>query len=338
MAEKPVRMAEGVYMLTIPFPPGWSPPDAMAATLCYLVRQRSGWLMVDCGFGHETSFDSLCGQLDGLGIPMGDIRYLFITHYHPDHFGMAGRVMAASGATLIMHRRDWDLVQLAMQALNGQAEDELRGWTRLLGVQSSEMDSYRQVMDFGARLFPTGIEPGLVIEGDDESIGDMGRLRAILTPGHSPGHICLYDQDRGLLFSGDHVLVEITSHIAPGMGGEDQLGEYLKALERVRGLDVKLVLPAHEEPFTHLSRRVDEILHHHQVRLQQVLVAVGGRPVTVREAAAKVEWIGVGAWDHMNGTDRLLAILETMAHLRLLQQRGVVTSTESDGMWLFRAS
>lgn len=334
---EPSKIAEGVYLLTIPFPQGWFPPDSPQATLCYLVKQRNGWLMIDAGLNHRTCFDSLCRQLAELEIPLQDIRWLVVTHYHPDHFGLAGRITAASGAALVMHQRDWSMVQMAVGAANNWSEDELAGWARTLGIQTSELDGYRQVVDFGTRLFPSGVEPSLLLTGDDEPIGDTRHLRAILTPGHSPGHICVYDDTRKIIFSGDHVLLEITTHISPSfVGNDDQLGEYLQSLKKIRGLDVHLVLPAHERPFAQLGRRVDELLQHHEMRLDQVLASVRHRALSVREVASQVEWIR-GLWDQMNGTDRLLAIMETLAHLRLLQERGDVTSVDREGTVVYRA-
>jgi len=336
-AQGPSRIAEGVYLLAIPFPQGWFAAESPMATLCYLVRQRNGWLMVDAGMNHQAGFGSLCRQLGALGIPLKDIRWLVVTHFHPDHLGLAARIAAASGAALVMHQRDWRVVQLAVGTVRNWSEGELAGWVRSLGVENSELDGYRQVVDSGSRLFPSDVAPDVLLAGSDEPVGDTGHLRAILTPGHSPGHICLYDDARKMVFSGDHVLVEITTHIAPGItGDDDQLGEYLRSLRRIGGLDVDLVLPAHERPFAHLGQRVDQLLAHHEKRLDQVLASVRGGASSVREVASQVEWV-VGLWDSMSGTDRLLAMLETLAHLRLLQGRGEVTSGDSGGVTLYRA-
>lgn len=337
ITDSPSNIAEGVYLLTAPFPEGWFPPGSPVATLCYLVRQNSGWLMIDAGLNHRDCFNSLCRQLAVLGIPLNDIRWLVVTHFHPDHFGLAGRITAASGATLVMHQRDWNMVQMVAGAAKSWSEDELAGWARSLGIQTSELDGYRQVVDFGTRLFPPGVEPGLLLAGDDEPVGDTGHLRAILTPGHSPGHICVYDDARKIIFTGDHVLLEITSHISPSFAsGDDQLGEYLQSLKRMKGLDARLVLPAHERPFARLGRRVDELLRHHEKRLDQVLASVGHRALTVREVASQVEWV-VGLWDQMNGMDRLLAIMETLAHLRLLEERGDLTTVDREGIVVYTA-
>jgi glyoxylase-like metal-dependent hydrolase (beta-lactamase superfamily II) len=181
-----------------------------------------------------------------------------------------------------------------------------------------------------------GLEVDTLLQGEESPIGDSGHLRAILTPGHSPGHICIYDEKNRVLFSGDHVLVEITPHISPShLTSRDQLRQYLTALRKIQYLDVSLVLPAHERPFDHLSRRVDEILEHHGKRLDEVLEALFGHMLSPWDIAHRVEW-AVGKWDQMDATNRVLAVRETVAHLQLLEQRGQVSPVEQDGVNLYR--
>lgn len=330
------QLVPGVYMLEVPFPPGWFPPDAPPATLCYLVKMPEGWLMVDCGFNHDYSFDSLCQQLASLRISLKDIRLLLVTHFHPDHFGLAGRIKAATNAKVIMHREDWNMVRFMVQSTEAWSKEQVLQWATSIGVPSSELGGYENLMTFGRMLFPAGLEPDTLIDGAEGPLGEMGFLRTILTPGHTPGHICLYDERNKVLFSGDHVLVGITTHIMPSyLGSENQLGQYLSSLRRVRELDVKMVLPAHERPFDHLDRRVDELLEHHRQRLGQVLVAVGSCPSSPWMIASQVEWVG-GAWGQMDAMNRMLAIQETLAHLHLLQHEGRVTVVQESGLSLYR--
>jgi len=335
MKEKPTQLAPGVYMLEVPFPPGWLPPDAPAGTLCYLVEEEEGWLMVDSGFNDDTCFDALCQQLAALGTSLKDIRWLVLTHFHPDHFGLAGRIKAAADCRVVMHRKDWNMAEYIMKSPQEWTTERVLDWARSLGVTPSELEGYQQMVTFGKTLFPREVEPDIVLEGEEESLGDRGRLRAILTPGHTPGHVCVYDERNRLLFSGDHVFIGITTHIAPSyLTDDNQLSQYLAALQKVRRLDVELVLPAHERPFANLSRRVDELLEHHEQRLEQVLGAVRDHPSSPWEIASKVEWT-VGLWEEMDAMNRLLAIQETLAHLQLLQERGRVAIVEQGGSSLY---
>jgi hypothetical protein len=93
---------------------------------------------------------------------------------------------------------------------------------------------------------------------------------------------------------------------------------------------VKLVLPAHERPFAHFSQRVDEILAHHDHRLAEVVTAISDRVVTPWDIAREVEW-NVGDWASMDATNRVLAVRETLAHLQLLEHRGIIVQVERDG-------
>lgn len=324
-------------MLEITFPLGWFPPDAPEATLCYLVRQREGWLLIDGGLKHRSCLNHLRRQLAALDIPPRGIKWLLITHFHPDHIGLASEIKVMSDAQIILHRLDWEVLQLIVKAAGGLSRETFNRWVTSLGVPPSEMDGYDRVLEFGIALFPADLEPDILLDGDEQPVGDTG-LRAILTPGHTPGHVCVYDAANRLLFSGDHVLMGITSHITPGiLSDDDQLGRYLESLKKLQSLDVQMVLPAHENPFAGLSERANQLLEHHERRLQQVLAPIRHGALSARDIASRVEWV-VGLWEQMDGINRLLAIQETLAHLRLLQERGAVIATEREGVNLYRAT
>jgi len=336
MKEMPQQVAPGIYMLKVPFTLGLRSQGHESVTLCYLVREDKGWVMVDSGYNDKGSFDVLCSQLASLGISLKDIRWLLITHYHPDHSGLANRVRTASGARVVIHQDDWNILRNIVGSSEEWNIHGLVPWVRSLGVPSSELEIFQQTAMFGRDLFPRGLEVDLLLQGEENPIGESGRLRAILTPGHSPGHVCIYDEENKVLFSGDHVLVKITPHISPShLTSYDQLGQYLNALRKVQHLDVKLVLPAHERPFTHLSQRVDELLQHHSHRLDEVAAALSDHILSPWEIACQVGW-DVGEWEQMDGTNRVLAVRETVAHLQLLEQRGRVAMVEREGVNLYR--
>jgi glyoxylase-like metal-dependent hydrolase (beta-lactamase superfamily II) len=331
MEERPHKVAPGTYLIEVPFVLGLKSKDKESVTLCYLIEEEAGWLMIDSGYNDGSSFDHLCRQLDFLNTSLKQIRWLLLTHYHPDHSGLANRIKAVSGAEVIMHQDDWSILQATVGSSEVWNIHGMIPWARSLGVPDSELEGFFEIASLGRDFFPRGLEPDIILRGETNPVGDSGRLRAILTPGHTPGHICVYDQENSIFFSGDHVLVEITPHISPShMTSQDQLKQYLEALRKVRPLDVKLVLPAHERPFTHFRQRVDEILAHHDHRLSEVVAAISDRVVTPWEIAREVEW-NVGEWAEMDATNRVLAVRETLAHLQLLEHRGAVVQVERNG-------
>jgi len=335
MKEVPIEMLQGIYKLEVPFLPGVGEGN-LSSTLCYLVRDGDGWLMVDCGFNEEHAFNAFRQQLDVLGIPVKDIRWLFVTHYHPDHSGLAARIKAVSGARVIIHQDDWNVLKATVSSVEIWNIHGLVEWAKPFGVPPPDLATFQERAAFGRAFFPRGLEPDIILQGKENMVGEEGRLRAILTPGHTPGHICLYDEQNRVLFSGDHVLVGITPHISPShLTSYNQLGQYLDALRKVQCLDVDLVLPAHERPFDYLARRVDEILEHHRNRLDEMVVALSGCPLNPWDLAMRVHW-DVGTWDQMDAINRMLAMRETLAHLELLESRGQVAMVARGGLNLYK--
>ena len=321
-------------MLEVPFPPGFIAPDAMGGkTQCYLVVE-DGWTLIDSSFDEDTCFDSLCQQLAAIGVSVKDIRRMLVTHFHPDHFGLANRLHAVSNAEVVMHRKDWDMVRFIVESANTGALKTVLGWAETLGVPCSEAEDLDEILAYSRLLFTADMEPDILLDGEDEPVGS-GHLRAILTPGHTPGHICLYDERKKLLFSGDHVLAKITTHIAPSfLTDEDLLSQYLASLQKVSRLDVDMVLPAHEQLFTGLRGRVNELLLHHESRLDQILAALGPAGSSAWQIASQVDW-AVGLWEQMELVNRILALQETLAHLQLLQQERRVGIVVDDGLTLY---
>src|SRR5512136_88155 len=308
MEERPHKVAPGTYLIEVPFVLGLKSQDKESVTLCYLVEEEAGWLMIDSGYNDGNSFNFLCHQLDLLNTSLKQIRWLLLTHYHPDHSGLANRIKTASGAEVIMHQEDWSILQATVSSSEVWNIHGMIPWARSLGVPEPELEGFFEIASLGREFFPRGLEPDVILHGETNPVGDSGRLQAILTPGHTPGHICVYDRKNRLFFSGDHILVEITPHISPShLTSYNQLGQYLDSLHEVQHLDVKLVLPAHERPFSHFTQRIDEIVAHHDQRLAEVVTAISNHVVTPWAIARQVQW-NVGQWAEMDATNRVLAV------------------------------
>jgi glyoxylase-like metal-dependent hydrolase (beta-lactamase superfamily II) len=166
----------------------------------------------------------------------------------------------------------------------------------------------------------------------DGALADVpGRaLRALWTPGHSPGHTCFYLERERQLLSGDHLLPGITPHIGLADGEDaDPLADFLASLERLTALDVAEVLPAHEHRFTAHADRAREIVAHHQARLAEVEFALAPAGATLWEVAAQMEWNQ--PWSEMSAGSHRMALSEAAAHLRYLERRQRVTVLRPDG-------
>ena len=154
-------------------------------------------------------------------------------------------------------------------------------------------------------------------------------MRAVHTPGHTPGHLCFAEERTGLFFSGDHVLPRISPNISTTPGGGDPLRDYLVSLDKVGGDEPVEVLPAHEWRFRGLSARTRELAEHHEHRLAELLQAIRTHPGSTPWAlAAHLTWSR--PWDQYERRMRIFAVTETDAHLRLLASRGLVTGEGPD--------
>jgi glyoxylase-like metal-dependent hydrolase (beta-lactamase superfamily II) len=156
------------------------------------------------------------------------------------------------------------------------------------------------------------------------------RLRAVHTPGHTPGHLCFVDELSQRLFSGDHILPRITPNISLyAVEGARPLADYLESLAKVRDLDVDEIMPAHEWRFRGLAQRADDIAAHHERRLAELLAAIAANPdATSWDLAGHLTWSR--SWDQYSGRMRISAVTETAAHVIELVRRGLISSSGGD--------
>ena len=159
-------------------------------------------------------------------------------------------------------------------------------------------------------------------DGDAIDVGDY-HLVCVHTPGHTLGHTCLYEPEKKLLVSGDHILIDITPNIQCLAEGRNPLKQYLASLEKIRPYDVDLVLPGHRRLFSGFRERIQELLSHHHERLDEVLAILEDGPQTGYDVAARMSWdIVASDWDHFPVAQQWFATGEALAHLRYLEVDG----------------
>lgn len=321
----------GIYRLKLPL--AGSPLKYVNA---YLLPSPSGHLLIDSGWHTEDTDIALREQLAQFGLRKEEIAHIVITHAHIDHYGMAAEVIRRSGARLSMHAIEEEMIGLRYgQAL--RFANDLNQLLRSGGLDERYVPDPRQMADRFARLVEFAV-PDSVYRGGESIVHAGFEFQVLWTPGHSPGHVCLYDASRRLFISGDHVLPGITSHIgvAP-RSGFNPLGEYIDSLIRLQTLDVDLVLPSHGPPVKGFYRRVKQILAHHRTRKSEIRRLLGARGGTANafELATAMSWHAKGraaSWQSLRDFDQRLAITEVMAHLQALAAEGGVDRWEQDGV------
>lgn len=290
------------------------PDSGLAFNHCYLIEDRAGAIhVIDPGLPSDENWRRLEGELRSLGRGVTDVASITATHLHPDHLGMASRLRAASGASLILHRSE----AAGERGLEAMSDADPRERMREWGVPAELFEQVRPPeRSPGAWAFP---DPDLLVD-DGDALPIPGRtIVAIHTPGHTSGHICLRDDEGGVLFTGDHVLPTVHSGI--GLGGptdSNQINDYLTSLARLAPLDELEVLPGHQYRFRGLAERCASTAEHHLRRTREVAAVLdrGGAP-SVWEVASQLTWSG--GWKHLSVFNRVSALSQTAMHMQFVR-------------------
>ncbi|HYI98443.1 MAG TPA: MBL fold metallo-hydrolase [Thermoleophilaceae bacterium] len=309
------RVLPGVWRLRLPLP--W---PAVPHVNAFAIAAGSGVVLFDTGMHEPGSLAQLERALDQAGLRLDHIRLVVCTHAHSDHYGLAGPIVEAAGCELWMHPDHAHMTRAA--------EDPERAFERRMevarhsGVPLAALERYRDQN----KDHRVGIErvvlpdrellPGVEIETD------LGRWQVHETPGHAPSHVVLHQPERRLLLSGDHVLGRASLYFDYGYT-PDPVGEYLSSLDKVRDLDVDLVLAGHGRPVRDLPRLVRAHEDLVEQALGRVRIALADGPQTPFGIVAEV--LGI--------TDIPPAAMSwglslTLCYLNHLQLRGEVECIE----------
>jgi glyoxylase-like metal-dependent hydrolase (beta-lactamase superfamily II) len=313
----PSAVGPDVWSIPLPF------PNPLAYVLCYCVRVKRGVVLVDLGWDSDEAWDALQLGLRRAGAGLGDVVGAVLTHLHPDHHGLVERLRRTTGAWIAAHPAELPHVAPDEQARD-QYLEQMAGWLRRCGCPPSELaalaSSAAEVKSRLALAAPdVHLTDGAVVPETE------GQLVTLHTPGHTPGHLCLLDMSRRLVFTGDHVLPRVTPNVSwrPDVD-PDPLADFVSSLERLRPYATDyLALPGHEWAFDRLGRRLDELLEHHRDRLDEVQSAVMAGASTTWDVARSIKWRR--PFETLEPRARRSALGETGSHLIRLANAGRIS-------------
>jgi len=308
----PKEIRPNLYQIEIPLP-----ETPLKRLNSYLIKGSKRHLLIDTGFNRRECKEALLAALSALNTSPAECDY-FITHLHADHSGLVCE-LADQDSLVYSSREDGEGI---LRFLNGDHWDIMG---KLLVNHGFPLDILEETIHkhpaskggITRDLDLTFVEDGQMI-----SVGDY-ELRCIDTSGHTPGHFCLYEPYKKLLFSGDHVLGNITPNITVWPNLQNALYKYLQNLDKIYALDIDLTLPGHRKLIYNCQTRIDEIKAHHEKRLQELLGILTQKPMSAYEAAANMTWdLSYKSWDDFPFPQKWFATGEAAAHLEYLAHTG----------------
>ena len=314
-----------LYKIEVPLP-----GSPLKATNSYVIKGTERSLIVDTGWNREDCMEVLVSGLKECGVDLQRADF-FITHMHADHSGLVS-TLAAEGARIYFGRADAEI----MRFTTPEHWEKLVDFARKCGFPREELDKAIQSHP-GRRYSPNDFLNFCVLkDGDTIDIGDY-LFECIETPGHTPGHICLYEPGKKVFICGDHILFDITPNITLSSEGRNPLKEYLMSLDKVYDFEVELVLPGHRSTFTNQKARIRELKQHHQTRLEEVISSLAKGKQNAFQVASQMTWdIGYKSWDLFPPAQKLFAFGEALAHLKYLEEEGQVErEIEGEGLVFF---
>lgn len=293
--------------MCVPIPAGTIPH-----TLCYALVGDDGVHLIDPGWGVSASAAALERALTAIDQPIERVRSVIATHFHPDHMGGVAGLRARTGARTAFSAVEAAILTREAAAQGATYDRTLAAWGVPPGLHEDLGAAFRRAVT----VAPAAPDVALG-DGDTLRLG-AHRLRVLVTPGHTGGHLTLVDEDREIIYTGDNVLPRIYPGVGIGvLPGGDPLGDYFASLERLTEFGTFTVLPGHEFTFTGLAIRCEEIIEHHLRRTAEVaaLAADLGEAPTW-EYARRLSWSA--GWERMTGLWLHSALLQTSLHREYL--------------------
>ncbi len=293
----------------------------------YKIKTENGTYLIDAGMDAAGS-DFLANN----GVDFSEIDGILLTHLHIDHLG--GGVVASEkyGVPLYIGKDDLEFILKMQNDVEGYAINDEK-LLAMSGVPDPSSLAFRKENPVFAKLDEYVKLSINSFEKLPESKTGIGYLD---TPGHSPGSTCFIPTGTDIIFTGDHILEKITPNISYYDGVTNFLGQYIDSLKKTALLHVNNAYPGHGGPFSNVKGRIESLLEHHTLRMEEIHKILEGKMMTAYDIACNMTWSRDRKLDSMNHMERKFAIGEAISHLRHMESIGMCSTVEKNDLILYK--
>ncbi|MGI6120486.1 MAG: MBL fold metallo-hydrolase [Desulfosporosinus sp.] len=308
-----------IYRNEIPLP-----KNPLKALNSYIITSKKRNLIIDTGLNKSECQTAFMSGLKELNIDLKKTD-LLITHMHIDHSGLVPVLKKYGVQTIYFSKTDGEL-------FNQIPYRDYLAINKIFGLKKNHAITSNK--EFGTIMFePLVFAP--LYEGNEVVLGDYC-FEVVDIPGHTPGHIGLYERKYRLFFCGDHILDEITPHIAFWGFEQDILATYLNSLKKMYMYEIDYLFTAHRQIIRDHRKRIIELLDHHDERLKEVLTILRSGKMTPSETASYMQWdLSQKEWQDFPPAQKWFASGEALSHLEHLVHSGIVGRNDNNGTFFY---
>lgn len=300
------------------------PENPLRALNAYLVKAPGRSLLVDNGFNTPQSRLALENSLRQLDLDLSTTDF-FLTHLHSDHIGLTSALLSSPDSRVFCSQKDGERINQGI-ADAGYWQNELSALASH-GMADEELQCLARTHPGRIYAPPEPLTITGVCDGDQLRYGRY-IFTVVDVPGHTPGHVSLYEEPSRTYIAGDHILSGISPNITRWSGVPDSLGDYLHSLDKIERLEILRTLPGHRAIISDTPARIKEIKAHHAARLEEVRVVLERHgPLRAHDVAAHMRWsLGGRSFAESGAQQKCFATGEALAHLDHLTTRGQALS------------
>ena len=320
------KILDDLYRIPVPLP-----GNPLKELNSYFIRGTDNDLLIDLGFRQPECRKALADGLAELE-SLPERRDVLLTHLHSDHSGLAND-FAGPGRSIYISKTD---KQYLDGFLMGETTQAMHTRYRAEGFPEEMITTIEKTSP--ARIYSLeriGSNFHSLDDGEEIQVGKYN-LQTVLVPGHTPGCSMFWMKEQKIMFTGDHVLFDITPNITAWIGVEDALGNYLESLRKSKAYPVEIALPGHRKPGDY-HERIEKLLTHHEHRIHEALSAIIAAPgLSAYEIASRMKWkIRANSWENFPIYQRWFAVGECLSHLDYLRRRGKISRELINGVYSY---